>query len=240
MITVTQGQRKAIETAALSAYPNEMAGLLTKTGFIHCENRADDPSKAFKISALDYARHHSAIIAVVHTHIPPRRHALPFDVRTPSYEDIVGQRKSALPWLIFGCDGVLISEPVQLPRVPNDRYLNRPFIWFINDCYSLVQDYYRFELDIILPDHKADKPYDQIRTLNDLFVEHVSDYGFVACDTLDGLKNGDLLLLDSGGFKRNHLGVVHDGDVLHQDNLSVRQPLSDFIGRINQVLKYAG
>lgn len=232
-------QRELIRIAALADYPNEMAGLLTAGGFIHCQNIADDPAKGFRISATDYAKHHADTIAVVHTHCPPPRKAILFDVRTPSYQDLQGQKQSGLPWLIFGCDGVDISDPIQLPRLPNPEYLNRPFIWFINDCYSLVQDYYRFELNIILPDHKATMPFDDIRRLNDVFGEHIADYGFTAHDTLDNLQNGDLLLLDNGGFKRNHLGIYHNGRVIHQDMLSVEQLFSDFFGRINQVLRYA-
>lgn len=240
MIKLSKRQRTLIQRAAVAAYPQEMAGFLTKTGFIACNNVSDTPEKAFKIAAVDYARYHDQAIAVVHTHIPPRRSGHPLDVRTPSYEDIVGQKQTGLPWLILGCDGLVVSDPVQLPRVQNRDYLNRPFIWFINDCYSLVQDYYHFELGIDLPNHKADQPYDSIRTLNDVFLDHIEAYGFKPYDSLDNLKNGDLLLLDNGGFKRNHLGIVHNGQVLHQDRLSVLQPFSDFIGRINQVLKYEG
>lgn len=241
MITVTEKQFENIKQAALAVYPQELCGILTADRFIHCENKADDPLSGFKLSAVDYARYHADAIAIVHTHIPPQRHALPIDVRTPSYADIVGQRDMKLPWLIYGCDGVGVSaEPVQLPRVPNKNYLDRPFIWFINDCYSLVRDYYRFELGIELPDHKADKDYADLRNTNDLFAEHIQSYGFKGYDSLDDLKNGDLLLLGSNGFQRNHLGIYHDGNVLHQSGLSVSQPLSDFYGRIYQVLKYEG
>lgn len=237
MIALTDKQLNLIKQAALADYPSEMCGLLTSDGFIHTPNQSETPASGFRISALDYAVHHGDTIAVIHTHIPDRM-AQVFDVRTPSYQDLVEQKRMGIPWLIFGCDGYSLSEPLQIPRVPNDQYLDRPFIWYINDCYSLVQDYYRFELGILLPDHKASKAFTEITRLNDLFSEHISDYRFTAHDTLDGLKNGDLLLLDNAGFKRNHLGIVHDGQVLHQGMLSVMQPMSDFIGRINQVLKY--
>lgn len=237
MIKITQYQHDLITTHALSAYPNECCGFLTDSSFIALANIAENPGNSFKVSAVDYVRYRDNITAVVHTHIPPRR-VVAFDVRTPSYDDIVGQRESGLPWLIFACDGSGISDPLQLPRVPNRDYLNRPFIWYINDCYSIVQDYYRFELDIILPDHTANADYTDVSQMHDLFAEHIQSYGFKCYDTLDGLKNGDLLLLDNGGFKRNHLGIVHNGQVLHQSMLSQLQPFSDFVGRINQVLKY--
>jgi proteasome lid subunit RPN8/RPN11 len=237
MIALNDNQLELIEQAALADYPNEMCGLLTKDGFIHTANLSDSPDKGFRISARDYAVHHSDTIAVIHTHIPDRL-AQVFDVRTPSYQDLIEQKRMGIPWLIFGCDGHNLSTPLQVPRVPNSQYLDRPFIWYVNDCYSLVQDYYRFELGIVLPDHKATKAFTEITRLNDLFSEHISDYRFTTHDTLDDLNNGDLLLLDNAGFKRNHLGIVHDGQVLHQGALSVMQPFSDFIGRINQVLKY--
>ena len=227
-----------LKQAAIDSYPNEMCGFLLKDGrFIHCLNKADDPAKAFKIDAVDYARHIGNIEFVIHTHIPGKM-AMVFDPRTPSYQDMVGQKATGLPWLIFSCDGDNVSEPLQIPRVPNNNYLDRPFIWFVSDCYSLVQDYYRFELNIILPDHKADKPFNEITHMNDIFTGYLDEYGFKAVQTIDDIKNGDLLLLDSMTFKSNHLGIFHDGFVIHQGPLSVKEPFEHFIGRINAVLKY--
>jgi len=240
MIIVSEHQLKAIEEAALSVYPNEMCGFLTRDGFIRCENKADNPASEFRIDAVDYAKHHDKIVAVVHTHVPPRRYS-PLDPRTPSYTDVIVQRKSGIPWLIYACDGRRVGlEPVQLPRAPNPNYLNRPFIWWINDCYSIVQDYYRFELGIILPEHKIDVDHTNPTHMNDLFAGHIELFGFRETDVLDGIKNGDLLLLSNGGFRHNHLGIYHDGQVIHQLQLSVSQPLSDFYGRISKVLKYEG
>ena len=239
MITISEDQRSAIREAALSVYPQEMCGFLTESGFIQCQNMADDPLTAFKISAVDYAKYHDQMTAVVHTHVPPSNKRVMFDVRTPSYEDLQGQKQTGAPWLIFSCDGIDISsEHVQLPRVPNQDYFNRPFIWFINDCYSLVQDYYHFELGIDLPPHKATTTFQDIRHLDCLFDEHLADYGFQKIE--DEWKNGDLLLLDNGGFRRNHLGIYHDGMVYHQDTLSLSEPVSHFFGRINEVLRYVG
>ena len=240
MIILTDHQRDLIQAAACAVHPHEMCGFLTADSFIQCANIADNPEESFKISAVDFAMHHEVAVAVVHTHVPPRRKHLLIDVRTPSFEDLQGQKQTGLPWLILACDGLIVSDPVQLPRQPSRDYLNRPFIWFINDCYSLVQDYYLFELGIDLPPHKATQPFGDIRSINHIFDEHIADYGFQSLNQIESWRNGDIALLDNGGFKRNHLGVYHDGMIIHQDTLSLAQPVSDFYGRINEVLRYVG
>lgn len=241
MIILSEIQLHLIESAALLDYPNEMCGFLTEDSFIHCKNYAEEPEKAFKISAVDYAKYFTKATAVVHTHVPPKRIRTVIDPRTPGIEDLEGQKATGLPWLIFSCDGkALCPDFIKLPREYNNNYLDRPFMWFITDCYTLVQDYYFFELSIKLPDHKAKGPYTDIRMLNNLFDDWIEIYNFRKKLEEEEVKNGDLLLLDNGGFKRNHLGIYHDGKVYHQDMLSVFVPFSTFFGRINEVLRYVG
>lgn len=230
-------QLDKIRAAAFADYPNEMCGLLTVDDFIHCENTHPNPISSFTIDPLVFAKHYSETVAVVHTHTKDPEKRTTFDLRTPSVSDMRSQENSGLPWLIFGCEGRNVSDPVQLPRTPSRNYIGRPFLWFINDCYTLVQDFYRFELGILLPNSCPPEGFKTLLSMNNIFDKHIDNYGFRSKDVRD-IENGDLILCDNAGFKRNHLGVFQDGKIIHQSLVSVSTPFEHFIGRIREVLYY--
>lgn len=238
-IELTDKQRRKIEQHTLACYPNEMCGFLTKSDFIPVNNAAENPEKSFLIEPIDYAKHHGKAIAVVHSHTRPLKQQEILDLRTPSYADFENQKKTGLPWLIVGCESITVTEPLQIPRVPHDAYVGRRFQWFINDCYNLVQDWYRFELDIELSEQRIGENYQDLRNTNNIFLGVFEDYGFKEVDFND-LQDNDLLLLDHGGFVCNHLGIYSKGKVLHQGMVSVSVPFETFLGRINKVLRYVG
>jgi proteasome lid subunit RPN8/RPN11 len=236
-ILLSESQRIAIELHIMQEYPKEACGLLTEHDYIPCRNLHETPEKAFRFDRLEFAINYKSATALIHSHCRDPRKPVVFDPKTPSYADMLGQRRTKLPWLIFECEGVGVYEPLQFPRIPNTNYIGRPFIWFINDCYTLVQDWYRFELGIELQDYKLDKDYEDIRNLDGIFAEHIESYGFQEVP-LEFIQVGDLLLVDNAGFKENHLAIYTDSGVLHQDMLSVTVPFQHFLGRINKVLRY--
>lgn len=231
-------QKSQIEQHTLQNYPNEMCGFLTEDSFIACQNVNAEPTKSFSFNPVEFAQHFTKAIAVVHSHCQDVHKPQIFDICTPSYADMVGQKKSAKPWLIVGTEGMTVTDPLQIPRIPNNQYIGRRFLWFINDCYSLVKDWYQFELGIELADHKAQENYQDIRRLNGIFSDYITEYGFVEIPLAD-IQRGDLLLLDNGGFEENHLGLFTGTSVLHQDMISAEVPFETFIGRIKKVLHYA-
>lgn len=238
-IVLSDVQKAAIEQHVLSQYPNEACGLLTTNRYVACNNVHNEPEKNFRFDKRELAQHFGQTVAIVHSHCRNPRKASPFDPRTPSYKDFNNQKLTNKPWLIVACEGLTVSEPLQFPRQPDNNYLQRPFIWFINDCYTLVQDWYRFELGIELKEYVIDKDYEDIRHLNYIFAGNIEAYGFREIKLKD-IAEGDLILLDHSGFKENHLGIYTKGQVLHQDTFSVQVPFQTFLGRINKVLTYVG
>jgi proteasome lid subunit RPN8/RPN11 len=232
-------QREKIREHTLNCYPQEMCGFLTEDDFIPVKNSADEPEKSFKIDAIAYAKYFSKAKAIVHSHTRELKKAEVFDLRTPSYADYINQKKTGLPWLIVGCEGLTVTDPIQFPRIPDNQYLGRPFQWFIYDCYNLVQDFYLFELGITLSEQRIGKDYQELRNMNNIFEGVFQDYGFVEVP-FEELTDGNLVLLDNGGFTCNHLGIYWKGQVLHQGMVSVSVPFETFLGRINKVLKYVG
>ena len=240
MIKLTAKQTQQIKEHTLSCYPEEMCGIIVGENFIPLKNVADNPKKEFRILEQDLIPYLGKIIAIVHSHCYNSERPGILDIRTPSATDIKQQKLSNVPWLILGTDGSVTTPYIQIPREPSKELLGRPFMWFVNDCYTLVQDYYKFNLNIDLPEHKADVDYKQLKNHDNLFDEYIEEYGFEASDDITNLKNGDLLLLNNGLAYRNHLGIYHNEHVLHQEELSLSQPFATFIGRINKVLRYVG
>lgn len=233
-IEISQEVFEQIQRSAVEVYPNEMCGFLLPDSFVRVTNYSHTPDKSFIISALDRVLYPNAI-AVVHTHVA--NGYTHFDIRTPSVEDCEGQEKSGLPWLIYSTDGLTISsEPIQIPRYPNPNYENRPFITGFSDCYSIVQDWYWFNLGIVLKPHIVYSVKD-IVTGKTTFDNFIKEFGFYEIP-LSNLQEGDLLLLNNGTGSRNHLGIYTDGKVLHQDELSRYEPFENFHGMINAVLRH--
>lgn len=239
MIEITKEQKQQIDRHVLDQYPKEACGILTEDSYIPCENVHEEPEKHFRFSKLELAIHFRSAIAIVHSHCRNPRKPCYFDPRTPSYSDFKHQKLTNKPWFIVDCEGYTVSAALQFPRTPNQEYVGRPFIWFINDCYTLVQDWYKFELGIELKEYQLERDYQEIKNMNCIFTEHIEDYGFVEVP-LAKITKGDLLLLDNAGFRENHLGIYTKGQVLHQDMRSVSVPFQNFLGRINKVLHYVG
>lgn len=240
-IPILNETHKLIEKAALACYPEEMCGILLNDGtFKQITNVNPNPLKAFTLSQIELVPYIGKIFAIIHTHVSGIIKN-PLDPRTPSYEDILGQETSKIPWLIFSVDSVkMCPEPVQIPRVKHRNYLKRPFIFFIQDCYSLVQDYYYFELGIDLPNHKVKIDYNQTKVIRNIVEPYIEEYGFKKHQNISKIKNNDLILVSNGCFLNSHLGLFKDGRILHQDKVSQEVPFEHFIGRINGILSYEG
>jgi proteasome lid subunit RPN8/RPN11 len=238
-IQLTDLQKEKIEEYTFSCYPEEMCGFLTKDDFVPVQNCAEDKLNSFKISDVDTAKWFSKAIAIVHSHTRELKKQEVLDLRTPSYADFENQKRTGKPWLIVGCESLTVTESLQFPRTQNCKYEGRRFQWFINDCYNLVEDFYLFELGITLKERVVTEDYTQLRSMNNIFEQFISDYGFKEIP-FEQLQENDLVLLDSGGFVSNHLGIFTKGQILHQGMVSAYVPFETFLGRINKVLRYVG
>lgn len=232
-------QKQKIIDYTLEAYPNEMCGVCTQDDFIQLKNASENPLTSFSFDPVEYAAVVSQVTAIVHSHTKDIYKLDIFDLRTPSPKDWHSQRTSGKPWLIVGTEGQNVSEPIQLPRTPSAEYLGRPFIWYVNDCYTLVQDYYRFEFGIILPPHPHKFDWTAGGLFEDMVDDYVAEIGLERVPVDRERVNGDIVVLSRMGMSNNHLGIFHDGKILHQDEVSVEVPAYAFANRISQVLRYA-
>lgn len=240
MIVLTQEQKDKIKAHTLACYPEEMCGILTKNDFVALKNTSSTPMEAFRINSIELAPYVDTIVAIVHSHCYRRERPSVFDIRTPSLRDMQEQNVTGIPWLIIGTEGINVLEPLEIPRIPSEELLGRPFIWFINDCYTLVQDYYKYFLNIELPAAKITSDYRELRHYNKTFEPYIEEYGFYEVKGIDDMQNGDIILMDNGVASQNHLGVYHEGNVFSQEAVSQCNPFYKYIGRIQKRLRYRG
>lgn len=228
-----------IKRAAIAEYPKEMCGVVVEGNFIQLENTSNNPEDSFKFDVIQYLQY-SSCDAIIHSHTQKPRRNYRHDLRTPSIVDRRKQIESNKPWGILATDGITALAPIWLPRTYSQEYIGRPFIWFIHDCYTLVQDYYFFEFGIELMDHALEFDYGNgFRIENNIFDKYIADAGFYDRPFKPGeLKKGDLVLLTHLGVDQSHLGIFTGESILHQDSLSVEIPLSMIQKKITKVLTH--
>lgn len=187
--------------------PKEACGVLGivkgKMQYFPCRNVADDPKNSFIIHPEDwaFAEDSSEVVSVVHSHI----NISP----TPSEVDKVGCEKSQLPWIIISWPSGQIEH--LNPSGYEMPYIGREYKLGIVDCYSLVQDYYKKELNIELRDYvrssnwnnQGDSPY----------VDNAEASGFQIVDTLE---KHDIILMQMRSPIPNHAAIyIGNNTILH-------------------------
>lgn len=213
-IPLTHDLLEQLRAAAQVAYPRECCGLVLRVPdaeglhYWPCRNilSPGEAQDRFELDRNDYvaAAERGEVVAVVHSHPNASAH--------PSMVDRLGCERSGLPWLIVGWpSGVVIQiqpEGWEAPLVERE--------WGgigVMDCYTLIQDYYRRELGIVLPDFERTDDF-WVRGEN-LYFDHLDEAGF---DLASGEpRKHDMLLMQVNSDKvANHAAVyLGDGRMLH-------------------------
>jgi proteasome lid subunit RPN8/RPN11 len=227
-----QGYRQTVQgmfaavamTAAIaharSEFPRESCGLIVSGEYVPCVNYATDPLSDFQIAPEAYLRasQRGTIEAVVHSH--------PNGQVFPSQIDMKGQIDTGVPWIILPLNEDVIMDPVawgdQLPMAP---MLNRPFVWGVFDCYSLIRDYYRTNFNLSLPNVPREDEW--WNKGEDLYLDHLKPQGFREIQLSEAKPGDGFLIRFMGSSKLNHAGVLLPNSlILHHlpTRLSRREP----------------
>lgn len=198
-------------------YPNEACGLIVKKGkkslAFACKNIAESPKDRFRIDPLDYARcaKEGEVIAVWHTHTDQSP--------DPSPADRAMCEVSELPWYIVavrkGDAGFSFDGPVGIdPCGYQTPYLERPYVYGVHDCYTLVCDFYQREFGIVM---RRDYPRieEWWKKGHNFFVENFESEEFV---DVTGQKHqwGDVFLIQSSASVPNHVAIyIGDDQIMH-------------------------
>ena len=126
--------------------------------------------------------------------------------------DRVGCEKSGVPWFIVGWPSGVIK--VLDPSGWQAPFKGREFCHGVLDCYTLIQDWYRRELAMALPDFDRADGWWETRAGHepqDLYMENFEQAGFVR--VFGEPQRHDVLLMQVRSDRANH-GAVYTGNGL--------------------------
>jgi len=192
----------------------EQCGLIVDSGhgevFFPTRNVAEEPTKFFMVSALDWitAARHGKVKAVVHSH--------PNGSLVPGENDFNCARKTNLP------NYIVSPRSPDLMRIdPPKNYTtfeHRSFEWGYSDCYSIMRDYLWAKFQILMHDYPKSVNFNEV---SNPFEDLAEKEGFVKVS--DAWRHGDVALLSIGSKVPNHCAVFVEPDlILHHltDQLS--------------------
>jgi proteasome lid subunit RPN8/RPN11 len=205
-----------IKEQATACYPNEACGVFVKAGkrekAIACRNISSSPKTQFLMDMGDFqaAADQGEVIGVWHTHV---------DVApTPSDADVTGCENTEMPWHILSIykdgESFRFSEPVVVtPGGHEMPYLERQYVFGVQDCWSLARDFYRREFSIELGDYPRIEEF--WKKGHDFFGNNWSAEGFARLVDREP-QYGDLFLIQTEGEFPNHIAVyIGDEMIMH-------------------------
>lgn len=209
----------AAQRHALAEYPNESCGLIVAVGrkeiYFPCVNVADDPRNDFVISgtSMNEAENMGEITAIVHSH--PDASPLPSDNDRRQCE------AQGVEWLIIAVHRDPASDDppyiagrhVFAPSGYRAPLRGRSYTFGVQDCYTLIQDYYQWELGITLPDFdRTDKFWERGE---ELYLSNFARAGFAPIDAPS--EKGDLILMNLRSQVVNHgaIWLAEGAHILH-------------------------
>lgn len=213
MKAIMDARIHALEEALKEDGPFESCGVVVNDEYHPCKNIAQDPKNYFKISSKKMLNlmNKGKIQMVFHSH--------PNGPSYPSKSDMISQINSGHNFAIIPVEVKEKSAGMPImwgPDVPRPPLLGRQLIPGIQDCYTIVRDYYKERLDIDLPDFPRDHQWWEKG--ENLYEDHFKDADFVEIKINDvtDLKLHDVILMHVGSPVPNHALIFLGNDsVMH-------------------------
>ena len=207
---LTKQLKADIISHAFDCYPAECCGLIVDKKYIPCTNKATDDEQ-FILCPKDFARAESMgqIQAIVHSH--------PDGNAEPSEVDRVQMGIHGIDWVIcaFGYHAggeQYFDVKCHKPKAYQAPLLGREYHHGVQDCYSLVRDYYSRELDIHLPDfHRTDGWWEKEHHLP-LYENNFTKAGFIKMQDKNDLQKHDVILCRVGRTHHVNHALIYVGD----------------------------
>ena len=210
-IRLTKKLKTAIIEHAKESYPKESCGVVVDNVYIPCNNLSIMLDQ-FYIDPVDLVRAESigTIQAYVHSH--------PDGSCEASEPDRVGIVRHNKPWLICSYEPNTESQ-IALYKPDNfvSPLIGRSYFHGLQDCYSMIKDYYYRELNITLNDYDRSDKWWEDNTTKSLYIDNFEKEGFV--EVKDGIRKHDVILFKLGKtFHTNHAGIfLGDGNLVSEE-----------------------
>lgn len=208
-----------IRIHALETQPSECCGFVIQLNnsinkvYIKANNMSSTED-TFIIDPADYQRAEDmgTILAIVHSHVYTSSNMSSYDKAAYNLGDT--------PWIIYSYRDNCFSE-YDTPKGEIPPLLGRQFFFGIQDCYSIIQDYYKSNLGISLPNAiREDKFWHKGQNL---YLDNYTKAGFVLVPLAD-IRIHDVVLMKLGITSIPNHGAVYieDNYIIHhiQNRLS--------------------
>ena len=171
--------------------------------YIRLDNVAHDKKSHFEIDPIAYIELEQSfgIKAIVHSH--PDGEPLPSEV------DKAQMGLHGIDWVICGFGDDYCDIRRQKPKSYISPLLGRDYVHGLQDCYSLVRDYYDRELDITLPDFARIDDWWEDENHEPLYEQNFEKAGFVK---VGNLQQHDVILCRVGRTHHVNHALVYLGD----------------------------
>lgn len=203
---ITPELKATLVQYAQDCYPQEACGLIVGEVFIPISNVSAQPDEGFVMcpQQLAEALDRFEPTAIFHSH--------PDDTAAPSEHDVarINRADDPLPWVIVSVPDLELS--VTYPTA-HPALIGRKFIHGVDDCYSLLVDFYAAKMGIELHDYaREDEWWEKGQNL---YLDNFAAEGFHEVP-MSELQYGDVILMQVLSDTVNHAGIyIGDGQILH-------------------------
>ena len=211
---LTKDLKQAILDHTKQVYPLEACGVVVNKEYIPCKNLSTVKDQ-FYIDPKDIVRAEAkgVIDAYVHSH--------PDNDSTPSEPDLVQMNKQTKAWIICGyIPNELEEVNIYKPNGYTLPLLGRQYYHGLQDCYTIIKDYYKRELNINLNDYNRLDNWWQNENTESLYLENFKNEGFIE---VSDIRKHDVILFRIGRtYHINHAGIfLEDGSLTSEEAPSV-------------------
>lgn len=196
---------------AQEEFPNECCGVVIvfkgRYKYIRCKNTHTTPRTDFCIDEEDFAlaEDQGEVAAICHSHTNSNHEF--------TQADLTSCELHGVPW-------ILISLPLGSIRYTEPSgyiapLIGREYTGGILDCYSLVRDYYKVNLNKELPDiERCDRWW--AKGYNILTQENFKYCGFEPISGIENIQLHDCVVMQNNGTVNNHVAIyIGEGKILH-------------------------
>ena len=197
---LTDEIKAAIQAHAAECFPAECCGLIVNDVYVQCRNISKHTDQ-FEIHPEDLvaAEDSGEIQAFVHSH--------PNASARASELDLLQIELHQKPWVIYAYPD--IEFQVYEPCGYKAPLVGRNYIHGIQDCYSIVRDFYERELGINLIDFEREDAWWEHKESKSLYLDGFGEAGFIE---VNDLQYGDVMLCRVGRTEHVNHAIIWLGD----------------------------
>ena len=214
MFVLISTQQEIIKAEALEHPDREVCGYIMDDGSVmSCENIHPEPLDKFQIDTAHFIQYQQHISAIYHSHV--------IDVDNFSSADVALYYSHDLPLVLYSATRNIFRIADPSGEQPLE---GRPFCYGINDCYSLVRDYFWQKLNIKLGNYpRGETPQGAVPDWNkrewDWIDKQFEIEGFTSITNHQDLQTHDAIAMSLGAHTIgiDHLAIyMGDDRIIHQ------------------------